>query len=266
MHAPPVEVMKAFGAGDEPVRLPGGQGSSWVSGGLVLKPDTDPAFQQWYGEVLGSIRQDGFRLAEAVPTPDGDWTRAGWSATVKLDGAEPDYQKSGTWARTIEAGRAFHRATVSLENPMATVKQDNWWSRADEHAWDRQRPPVSPKLESVVSRLSAACTGLETEQVVHGDLTMNILFKSGEAPAILDVSPYWRAPSYAEGIVLADAVCWHGADASLPDDLGVPIAAVSRALLFRVLTSQERINDGVGLDFFEEEVARYENAVSALGL
>jgi hypothetical protein len=72
---------------------------------------------------------------------------------------------------------------------------------------------------------------------VHCDLTGNVLFANGLAPAIIDISPYWRPPAYAEGVVVADALCWHDAQASLADDLGVPRSAVARALLFRLLTT-----------------------------
>lgn len=264
--APPAGVLAAFGTNEEPVPLPGGQGTSWVSGSLVLKPQADPEFQKWCGESLGTVVQDGFRLAEAVPTLDGQWTCQGWSATIRLDGSEPDYRRTATWRKTVEAGRAFHHATAGLRKPVSVLDRDNWWSRADERAWNGRLLPVSPKIESIVARLAASCDALEPDQVVHGDLTMNVLFKSGRPPAILDVSPYWRPPSYAEGIVLADAVCWHGAPPSLLEDLDVSVTAVARALLFRVMTSQERINDGVGQDFFAEEAARYEGAVASLGL
>jgi hypothetical protein len=95
---------------------------------------------------------------------------------------------------------------------------------------------------------------------------MNVLLEPGMAPGIIDVSPYWRPQAYAEGIVLADALCWHGAPRSLLDELGVPVAAVARALLFRALTTQERADAGVGLEAFDAEVARYEAAATAIGL
>jgi hypothetical protein len=46
---------------------------------------------------------------------------------------------------------------------------------------------------------------------VHGDLTNNVLLRAGQPPGIIDFSPYWRPPEYAEGIIVADALSWHGA-------------------------------------------------------
>jgi uncharacterized protein (TIGR02569 family) len=72
-----------------------------------------------------------------------------------------------------------------------------------------------------------------TSQLVHGDLTGNVLFADGLPPAVIDFSPFWRPPGYATAIVVGDALLWEGADESL-------LAAVSRVddfpqLLLRAL-------------------------------
>lgn len=54
-------------------------------------------------------------------------------------------------------------------------------------------------------------------QLVHGDLTGNVLFAEGLTPAIIDFSPFWRPAPYASAIVVADALVWEGADESLLD-------------------------------------------------
>lgn len=71
---------------------------------------------------------------------------------------------------------------------------------------------------------------------MHADLRGNILFSPTLPPAVIDISPFWRPPEYAEGIV-ADALCWHDAQAALLDQAGVSVAAVARALLLRMATT-----------------------------
>lgn len=78
-------------------------------------------------------------------------------------------------------------------------------------------------------------------QLVHGDLTGNVLFAEGLLPAVIDFSPYWRPIGYAAGIVVADALVWEGADETL-------LAAVEhvddfpqyllRALVYRAVTDR----------------------------
>jgi uncharacterized protein (TIGR02569 family) len=60
-------------------------------------------------------------------------------------------------------------------------------------------------------------SGESTKQLVHGDLTGNVLFADGLPPAVIDFSPFWRPTGYASAIVVADALVWEGADASLLD-------------------------------------------------
>ncbi len=107
---------------------------------------------------------------------------------------------------------------------------------------------------------------LGSPQIIHGDLIGNVLFAPGLAPAIIDISPYWRPPAYAEGVVLADAICWHDAPAPLLEVLGVSVAAVARALLFRMATTNERLASGGGGVDVNNEAQRYRLAATAIGL
>ena len=106
-------------------------------------------------------------------------------------------------------------------------------------------------------------TPLGPAQLVHGDLTDNVLLVAGGPPSIIDFSPYWRPPAYAEGIVIADALCWHGASPEILEEGDVPIAAVARGLLFRVLTVPSQPQHPVVV---QEQTLRYESVVDALGL
>ncbi len=116
-------------------------------------------------------------------------------------------------------------------------------------------------------RLREALEPLGRCQLVHGDLTGNVLFARDLPPAVIDLSPYWRPPEYAEGVVLADALCWHDASPSLLPDAGVSVTAVARGLLFRMLTTSERVLRGAISDVdIAEEAHRYNEAASAIGI
>ena len=94
------------------------------------------------------------------------------------------------------------------------------------------RTPHVAQLESGLAQVRAP------SQVIHGDLTGNVLFADPLPPAIIDVSAYWRPPEYATAIVVADAMAWEGAaeDDLRPafevEDFGQLLA---RALLFRII-------------------------------
>jgi hypothetical protein len=108
---PPRAVTHAFGI-TEPLRpLAGGQGTSWVAGDLVLKPDAGPR-QEWLASALARMVVDGFRVGMPVASRYGAWHHQGWSATRWIDGSEPDYSAVSTWQAILTAGQAFHRAAA----------------------------------------------------------------------------------------------------------------------------------------------------------
>src|SRR5258708_24837722 len=89
-------------------------------------------------------------------------------------------------------------------------------------------------------RLTAALRPVPApSQLIHGDLSGNVLFHDQLPPAIIDFSPYWRPAAYASAIVVADALVWEGADARILDavshidDFGQYLI---RALIFRAVT------------------------------
>jgi hypothetical protein len=81
---PPGAALSAFGVSGTPSPLAGGEGQSWVCGGLVVKPSADPVEWAWLGEQLPAVAQDGFRLALPVRAADGQWVVDGWCAHRSL--------------------------------------------------------------------------------------------------------------------------------------------------------------------------------------
>ncbi|GHJ46500.1 TIGR02569 family protein [Catellatospora sp. TT07R-123] len=261
----PSTVLHAFGVEGPARRLDGGQGDSWAADDLVFKPDGGP-LQEWLAGALAEVTPDGFRIAEPVCTRDGAWVSHGWSATRWVEGSEPDYSAVSTWRDILAAGRAFHRAVAHLGRPDFLEARQDWWARADRAVWGEQEIQFRPEFAAVARRLRGALEPLGRPQLVHGDLTKNVLFAPGLAPAVIDISPYWRPPQYAEGVVVADALCWHGAPATLWKTVDVPVAAVARALLFRMATTNERVAAGAdGVDL-RDEARRYGLAAAAIGL
>jgi uncharacterized protein (TIGR02569 family) len=265
LPGPSSAVLRAFGVEAPARRLPGGQGTSWRAGDVVLKPDTGTV-HGFLAEALADVVPDGFRLARPVPTVDGAWGRDGWVATRWVEGAAPDPSATSTWVQIVETGRAFHRAVAHVDRPALLDARGDWWAVADRVAWDERPAQLHPQLAEVAGRMRPALEPLGPSQLVHGDLTHNVLVAAGLPPAVIDISPYWRPPAYAEGVVVADALCWHGAPASLLELADVPVTAVARALLFRIATTNERVASGAGGVDLADEVRRYARAADAIGL
>jgi len=236
-----------------------------LSGHLVLKPGDGPA-HGWWGDALVNLVITGIRVATPVASRDGAWVVEGWTATLFVPGDEPDLSLSSTLAEVVEAGRLFHQAVAGLPRPDFLDARDDPWAVADRVAWDEQRTGFVAPLADVARRLSSQPDPPGSPQVVHGDLTGNVLLAPHLAPAVIDLSAYWRPTSYAEAVVIADALCYHGATGAVLRDVGIPVEAVARALLFRLATANAFAHSSSDEIDVEGEARRYERAALAIGL
>jgi uncharacterized protein (TIGR02569 family) len=92
-------------------------------------------------------------------------------------------------------------------------------------------------------------------QLIHGDLTGNVLFHPQLPPAIIDMVPYWRPAGFAAAIVVADALVWEGADDALVDELANlddSAQLLLRALVYRLVTDLIAASD---------DAVRYQRAI-----
>ena len=88
----PEGVLAAFGvAGVVPVRLPGGQGSTWRAGQVVLKPADSVRAGRWFAEVCDALTGPGFRVPRPVRAVTGDWVAHGWTCHQWVPGAAADW-------------------------------------------------------------------------------------------------------------------------------------------------------------------------------
>lgn len=268
--SPPDQVLRAFGVEGAPLPVAGGQGDSWRCEGIILKPSLSGDFQQWLGVEVNAVLAGSGDLTwpEVVAAVDGRWTVDGWGAARFVDEARPMSARRD-WRGVITAGRILHDRLSSLARPAFLDATTGAWAAADRAVWGEAEVAVHPRLAHVVNRSSAVLRRSPfppgDPQVVHGDLAGNVLEVPDGPPVVIDLSPYWRQPAYAEGIVVADAITWHGADADLAAQLDVPPSAIARGLMFRILTSSEQYRDHADDEVLELEAERYADAVRTLG-
>jgi uncharacterized protein (TIGR02569 family) len=228
---PPPAVLAAYGLDGRPEPLDGGQWTSWRVGDAVLKPDDAPAaYLAWRAGVLD--RLDG-RTDVRVPVPlrtrTGGLAAHGWTAARW----EAGRHVPGRWRDVVEAGRRLHAALADETEPEVLAQRTDAWALADRTAWGERPLPVDagPRLRE----LAAARRPIDLpSQLVHGDLTGNVLLAEGLPPLVLDLSPYWRPAAYATAVVVAD-----GGPEDLGDGPDWP-QLLLRARLFRAVTDHLR--------------------------
>jgi len=234
---PSLDVRRAFGAVGSATRFAQGQGTTYRIGDLVLKPTLDAREAEWTGSVLNDIVEDGFRVARPIRSAEGTWVCQGWTAWERVGGAPTKDQ----WDAVITAGRNFHRALCDLAKPEFMHERTHQWAVGDRVAFGEQTVPIREPIAGQVGRLRSHLGGLELpEQVIHADLTQNVLIDGDDVPAIIDFSPYFRPTGYATAVIVVDAIVWLGAPLSLLNEIEPAesqIELLARALIFRLVAS-----------------------------
>ncbi|HET6824663.1 MAG TPA: TIGR02569 family protein [Amnibacterium sp.] len=231
-HGPPERVLQAFGAAGPPSPLPGGAGTSWRAGELVLKPagDGERATLAWLDAAAPAlVQRERIRLALPLRSRDGSLIVEGWAATRRLAGAVP----VGRWAERAAVARQLARTFGPLD-PRTLPPRDDPWARADRIAWGEDDGPLRDHPLAAVRTV-----GTPPAAVVHGDLAGNTLLHPGLPPAVIDLSLYARPVEWSVAVLCIDGVGFGGAPTGLlataSADPSFP-GYLARALLFRMVT------------------------------
>ena len=239
MARPAHKILSAFGANGDPVPLAGGRSLAWRVGDLVFKPaDLAPDALAWQVDVLPTVHAPDVRLSIPQPAKGGELVVDGWTAWSYL----PGEHRAGRWTDIIDVGGRFHEALAGLARPAFLATRTDPWAIGDRVAW--AEAPIDPyRGVPHVARLAALRRRTEApSQLIHGDLTDNVLFADDLPPAVIDLSLYWRPAAFANAVVLADALVWEGADESLLESVGDVDdidQMLVRALIFRIVAGVE---------------------------
>ena len=203
---PSMAVAQAFGSDTEPILLPGGQGNSYVSGNIVLKREEDAGIANWMAEFFQSLPgSPGVRFLRPVKSIHGMWMYEGYVAWVYMRGEHV----KGRYAEKLSASRAFHNLIRNVEKPHFLDVPRNSWAAADLVALGEKPFDYEEEFMELYRQIEPHLRPLEARsQLVHGDLSANILCDQELPPAIIDFSPAWAPNGFAEGIMLADAIAW----------------------------------------------------------
>ncbi len=243
---PSPAVIESFGAAGTPVPLAGGRGNAWRVSEFVLRPvDEGEPPLEWQANVLGSIAGGDFRVALPRKTVGGDFESEGWCAWQFVEGRHDERR----WHEIIATGELFHRALADVSEPEFVARRTDHWAVGDRVAWGEVPAEPFMHVKHLPDLLAAQRPLQAPRQLVHGDLTGNVLFAEGLTPAIIDFSPFWRPPAYASAIVVADALVWEGADETLLDAVGhIPRfpqflvrALIMRAVVDRLFREDEPV-------------------------
>jgi uncharacterized protein (TIGR02569 family) len=165
----------------------------------------------WQAGLFASISCDGFRVPEPLRAKDMSLVVDGWCAWQAVQGRH----EARRWPEIIAVGERFHAALVAVPRPEFIARRTDAWAIGDRVAWGELAADKFSHVKHLARLRSALQPVTAPNQLVHGDLTANVLFEERLPPAVIDLAPYWRPPAFASAIVIADALVWEGADESL---------------------------------------------------
>lgn len=239
MIAPSTSVLEAFKIGEKPHILPGGQGETWRAGFYVLKKTSNYDETLWSADLISHLPQDTLRIAKFKKTNQGEWMYDGWFVLEYLQGSHIE----GHWEEKIRVCQELNTLLSNIDKPDFIDKKSDPWTIASKMAWSELPLKSDPRLSSYTERIQRLLQPIKVKnQIVHGDLTGNMLFADGMAPGVIDFTPIWRPKQYALAILVMDAITWEGADESIfafVSEEENMFQILLRAALFRTLVMSE---------------------------
>jgi uncharacterized protein (TIGR02569 family) len=264
-QAPPQSVLDAFDIQNPLQPLSGGRGLCFLAGDVVLRPVDYDIETQWLSELLLKISQlphasQEYRIAKpflskisSAPGAESQFIVDGWSASAFAAGKDGP---RGKFRELFIATRAFHRDVKGLvsEPPAFVFSKPDRWAEADRVTWEEKGlndvpdvnhdvlKKINPYLEKLEEIKKPIPKDALKYQMVHGDLSGNVLFDDtnrGLAPAIIDITPYWRPVEFSEAVVVADGITGYRQGIELIELYGTDelrLQVLVRALYWRILT------------------------------
>jgi uncharacterized protein (TIGR02569 family) len=235
MSPPPLRVIRAFGRSGSPELLPGAPGGAWRLRSVVLKRvDASRAEIEWQAMALERAPIHGVRLILPLRSTEGQFVVEGWVATPYVEAEHAP----GRWLDILDVSRRLAAGLAAVPRPAFLATRRTTWDVADRTAWGTESPDGIDRYDHITALLRLRQAMALPDQLIHGDLTGNVLFPDRLAPAVIDFTAYWRPAAFMSAIVIADALAWGGA----PDDVlagldGGPDRGqlLVRALLFRAV-------------------------------
>ncbi|MCM3038119.1 hypothetical protein M3201_00180 [Paenibacillus motobuensis] len=233
------EILNSFNLSGDIIPLIGGQNTAARVGNAVLKPVDDRHHGEWLLNIIYNLKPQGYRLSKPIKSIYGTFVYRGWACTQYEMGKDT----KGRIEEKLQISRLFHQDLSSI-NFQDFPYTENPWSKGHRIAWqiDELSRDLPREIQEIIISL-LRIVSLKKQyntQIVHGDLSGNILFDEVLSPLVIDFSPTIAPVEYAEAILVCDCIAWQGSKVSeidlLPNDK-LYREMIIRAIIFRLTVS-----------------------------
>lgn len=230
------EILNSFNLSGEIIPLSGGQNTSVRVSNAVLKPVDDRQHSEWLLNIIYQINPNGYRISKPIKSKKGTFVSNGWACTHYEKGQDI----KGRIEEKLLVSRLFH-CDLSSIHFRDLPHTDNPWSKGHRIAWQIDDLPselpkeIKENINNLLRKVSLKDN--YKVQIVHSDLSGNILFDKVLNPLVIDFSPTIAPVEYAEAILVCDCIAWQGSEVSeldlLPGDERYK-EMIIRAIIFRL--------------------------------
>ncbi|MCK8061115.1 MULTISPECIES: hypothetical protein [unclassified Fusibacter] len=198
------KILEAFHLTGEGLALEGGQEQSRLFDKTVLKPVYDESYYNQIAEIFNQLENPAYRISKHLKANNGHYSFMGYGATMYEAGFEVDDRLK----EKLLVSNAFHEALKEIATSLLP-KTDDPWSRAHRLLWQGERLEATSDMAIFVNHLLNQLPIYdEALQIIHSDLSSNILFHETLAPLIIDFSPAVAPKSFADAVLICDSIAW----------------------------------------------------------
>lgn len=260
----PGHVLESFGLKGTATPLSGGENRSFILNNYVLKPAGDTRFAEWSSAAWSELSPEKYRISRPLRSDKGNFIVGGWGVSLY----EKGHHKNARLPEKLAVCRALHSDLSDVTNHEMPDNNDPW-ARAHRIAWQSSLLPshLPWSATSVLQQLlkNIRSDAAEPAQIIHADLSGNILFDEELPPLVIDFSPFYAPAAYADAILFCDCIAWQNSPLSelalLPQN-GHYKEMLIRATAFR-LSVAAILN---GQDGFDKEYSNFQPVIQYLGL
>jgi uncharacterized protein (TIGR02569 family) len=231
------KTLRKFNITDTGIRLAGGQQTTMKFGDIVLKPIDDVAYANFTASIFDQIDPKEYRISKPIKSIDNNYVEDGFIAT-KFEPGNHDFSRI---AEMLKVSENLHHDLKEIKCKFPNF--DNPWTSAQKILWDNKKLPIDLNQDSkeFCEKILAELKPITLpKQLIHSDLSGNILFHENLKPLVIDFSPAFAPYEYASALIVTDNIAWNHADINsleLLKEYSIDFEVVKYAVVFRILVS-----------------------------
>lgn len=207
------EIAKFFGSTEQVFLLSGGEGQTYKSGKIILKKTNNEIESIGLADFVYNLEiKPGLRIQKPVKSVKGNWVESGYVAWEFLEGKE----FSGNFEQKITICKMFNKTFEGYAKPKFLEYKNDPWFIADKYVWGEKDGEYQEDFQEIIRSTLQKINPINLEsQLIHGDISGNIISDDVLGAAVIDLTFYYRPVNYSIAILLVDMLTWEGADISL---------------------------------------------------